>query len=107
MDRLANGPDCLRKARHIMCVRHVTSFKMHFRHTHIVSRDEAIENFSEEPPLLLVEPPGNAKIDRNNHALRINEQITRMHVGMEKTVAQRMTQEGLDQRFGDLFEVEP
>src|SRR5690606_37824070 len=106
VDRLANGADGLCKACHVVRMRDVTGFEMHFRHAHVIACDEAVEDLGKEPPLLLVEPPGNAEIDRNDQALMVHEQVARMHVGMEKAVAQRMAQEGLDQRFGKLPEIE-
>ncbi len=38
-------------------------------------------------------------------ALRIDEEIAGVHVGMEEAVAQRMAQEGLDQRVGEPVEI--
>ncbi len=106
VDRLANGADGLREACHIMRMRNVACLEMHFGHTQIITRDEAIENFGQKAPLLLVEPPGDAKVHCDDEPLRIHEQIARMHIGMEEAVAQRMAQEGLDQRFGKLAKVE-
>ena len=36
----------------------------------------------------------------------VDEQISGMHVGVKEAVAQRMAQEGLDQRAGELRQVE-
>ncbi len=84
VDRLANGADSLRETRHIMRVRHIARLEMHFGDAHIVARNEAIENFGQKTPLLLVETSGNAKIDRDDQPLRIDKQIARMHIRMEK-----------------------
>ena len=101
MDRLANGADGLGEACDIMLARHIAGFKMHFRDTQVIALDEAVENFGEEAPLLFAEPPGNAKIDGDDIARRIDEEIARMHVGMEEAVAQCVAQEGLDQQRAD------
>ena len=78
---------------------------MHFGDAQIVARDEAIEDFGEEAALLLAEPAGDAEIDRDDGAVGLDEQIARMHVGVEEAVAQRVAQERLDQVGGDRLEV--
>ena len=49
--------------------------------------------------------PDDAEIDGDDGAVGLDEQIAGMHVGVEEAVAQRMAQEGLDQRGGDRLEV--
>ncbi len=66
----------------------------------------AVEDFGEEPPLLRSEPPHNAEIDRDEPAGIVDEQVARMHVGVEEAVAQRMAQERLQQSAPEMFEVE-
>ena len=41
----------------------------------------------EEQPLLRPEPAHDAEIDRDQPALRVDEQIARMHVGVKEAVA--------------------
>ncbi len=54
------------------------------------------QDLGQEPPLLRAEPAHDAEIDGAEPALRIDEQVSGVHVGMEEAVAQRMPQEGLD-----------
>jgi hypothetical protein len=105
VDRLADRADRLREALDIVMAGHVARLEMHFGDADVIAGDEAVEDFGEETALLLAEPPDNAHVDRDDHALRIDEEIARMHVGMEETVAQRMAQEGLDQRVGKRVEI--
>ena len=105
MDRLADGADRLGEGGDIVRGRHVAGLEMHLGDATVVARDEAVEDFGQEAPLLLAEPAGNAEIDRNDGAVRLDEQIAGMHVGVEEAVAQRVAQEGLDQRRGDRLEV--
>ena len=105
VDRLADGADGLREGGDIVRARHVAGLEMHFGDAQVVARDEAVEDFGEEAPLLLAEPAGDAEIDRDDRAVGLDEQIARMHVGMEEAVAQRVAQEGLDEVGGDRLEV--
>ena len=73
----------------------------------IVAGDEAVEDLGEEAPLLRREPAHDAEIDRDDAAVGVDEQVARMHVGMEEAVAQRMAQEGLHQRAAERRQVEP
>ena len=75
------------------CARHVAGVEMHLRGAVVVARDEAEQNFGEEAPLLRPEPAHDAEIDRDQPAVVVDEQIARMHVGVEEAVAQRMAQE--------------
>ncbi len=45
------------------------------------------------------------KSTRDDGAVRLDEQIAGMHVGMEEAVAQRVAQEGLDEVGGDRLEI--
>ena len=101
VDRLADGADRLGEGRDIVLARHIAGLEMHLGDAQIVAGDEAVEDFGEEAALLLAEPPGDAEIDGDDGAVRLDEQIARMHVGMEEAVAQRMAQERLDQVGGD------
>ncbi len=67
---------------------------MHLGDAAVVARDEAVEDFGEEAPLLRPEPPHDAEIDRDDAPGVVDEQIAGMHVGVEEAVAQRVAQEG-------------
>ncbi len=89
-----------------LCVRrHVAGLEMHLGDAKIVAGDEAVEDFREEAALLLAEPPGDAEIDGDDGAVRLDEQVAGMHVGVEEAVAQRVAQERLDEVGGDRLQV--
>src|SRR5829696_9768080 len=98
MDRLADGADRLREILDRVMPRHIAGLEMHFRRAVIIPRDEAVENLRQEAPFLRPEPAHDAEVDRDQTAIIVDEQISRMHVGMEEAVAQSMPQESLDHR---------
>ena len=79
---------------------------MDLGHPPVVAANESIEDLGEEPPLLAAEPPHDAEIDRDDAPFSVDEEIALVHVGVEKAVAQRVAQERLDQRAGELGRVE-
>ena len=82
------------------CVaRHIAGLEMHLGDAAVVAGDEAVEDFGEEAAFLLAEPSRDAEVDGNDGAVGLDEQVARMHVGMEEAVAQRVAQERLDQRW--------
>ena len=107
VDRLADRADRLREALDRMMRRHVAGLEMHFGGAVIVARDEAVEDLGEEAPLLRRQPAHDAEVDRRDAALCIHEQISRMHVGVEEAIAQRVAQEGLHQRAPERRQIEP
>ena len=72
----------------------------------VIARDEAVQDFREEQTLLDAEPAHDAEIDGNEPAVIVDEQIPRMHVGVKEAIAQRVAEEGLDQRPCQLRQVE-
>jgi aminobutyraldehyde dehydrogenase len=64
-----------------------------------------VENLGEETALFGPKPSHDAEIDGNDAALGVDEQIARMHVGMEEAVAQRVSEERLDEVGGDRLEI--
>ena len=96
MDRLADGADRLREALDRVMPRHIAGVEMHLRGALIVAGDEAEQNLGEEAALLRPEPAHDAEVDGDQPALGVDEQIARMHVGVEEAVAQRVAQETLD-----------
>src|SRR5438477_2765934 len=79
-----------------MVAGNVARLEMNLRGAQIIARDEAVEYFGEEAPLLRPEPSHDAEIDRDQLAVLVDEQIAGMHVGMEEAIAQRMPQKRLD-----------
>ncbi len=86
--------------------RHVTGVEMHLRGALIVAGDEAEQDFGEEAPLLRAEPAHDAEVDGHQPAVGVDEQIARMHVGVEKAVAQRVAQEALDHIAAERRQIE-
>ncbi len=86
--------------------RHIAGLEMHLGGAVIVAGDEAVQDFRQEQPFLGAEPAHDAEVDGNQPAVIVDEQIARMHVGVKKAVAQCMAEKGLDQRAGELGQVE-
>ena len=79
---------------------------MHFGGAAIIAGDEAVQDFGEEQPLLRAEPAHDAEIDGDEPAVVVDEQISRMHVGVKETVAQRVAEKRLDHGARELAQVE-
>src|SRR5438477_601944 len=58
-----------------MVARNVARLEMNLRGAQIIARDEAVEYFGEEAPLLRPEPSHDAEIDRDQLAVLVDEQI--------------------------------
>ena len=105
MDRLANGADRLREGFDRMFRRYVAGVEMHLCDAQVVARDETVENFGEEAPLLRTQPPHDAEVYGSELAVVVDEQVARMHVGMEKAVAHGVAQERLNDDLSELRQV--
>ena len=79
---------------------------MHLGGAVIIAGDEAVQDFGEEQPLLGAEPAHDAEVDGDQPAVIVDEQISRMHVGVKEAVAQRVAEKCLDQRAGELRQIE-
>ena len=106
MDRLTDGADRLGEIRNRMMPRHVAGLEVHLGGTVIIAGDEAVEDFGEEQPFLRPEPAHDAEVDSDQETGVVDEQVARMHVGVEETVAQCVPQEGLDHRAAEVLEIE-
>src|SRR5204863_5404022 len=107
MAGLADRADCLRKARNRMMRRHVTCLEMNLGGAAVIAGDEAIKDFGEEPPFLSSEPSHDAEIDRNQLAGVVDEQISRMHIGVKESIAQGVPKKGLNDRPVKPPQIEP
>ncbi len=85
--------------------RHVARLEMHLGDAAIVAGDEAVQDLGEEAPLLHAEAPHDAEIDGDDAPLIVDEQISRMHVGMEEAVAHGVAEEGLHQPGAERLQV--
>ena len=101
VDRLADGADRLGEILDRVMAGHIAGLEMHLGHAAVVAGDEAEQDLRQEAPLLQAEPAHDAAIDGDEPALAVDEQVPRMHVGMEEAVADRMLQEGLDDIAGE------
>src|SRR5947209_15235781 len=95
MDRLADRAQRLREILHRVSRRYVARLVMHFGDAQIIARDEAVEDFGEEAPLLDAEAAHNTEIDGDEPSVTVGEQIALVHVGMKEAVAQRVAQKRL------------
>jgi hypothetical protein len=93
MDRLADGADRLREIVDRMLRRHIAGFEMHFRGAVIIAGDEAVQNLGKKQAFLGAEPAHDAEVHGDQPALVVDEQVSRMHVGVKEAVAQRVAQE--------------
>jgi len=65
-----------------------------------------VQNLSQEQTFFDAEPAHDAEIDRYQPAFVVHEQIARMHVGVKKTIAQRMAQKRLNEGARQLRQIE-
>ena len=66
---------------------------MHFGDAHIIALQEAPEDFRQEAPLGQANAPDNAEIDEGDPAVRRQDQVSLMHVGMEDAMLDGRRQE--------------
>src|SRR5258708_16330111 len=85
---------------------HVAGFEMYFCDAMVIARDEAVENFGKETAFLAAEPAHDAEVDGNQPAGGIDKEISRMHVRVKEAIAQRVTQETLDNLARQVDEVD-
>ena len=105
MDRLADRPYGLREILDLVHARHIARLEMHLRHAPVIALDEAIKDFGEKAPLVKTEAAHDAEIHRGEAPLRVNEQISLMHVGMEKSIPHRGAQEGLNDVAAEVLQI--
>ncbi len=92
-DRLADGARRLGESVERLVARHVAGLEMHLGDAAIVAVEERDQHVGEKVTRGAVEPPHDAEIDRDQRAVRIDEQIARMQVGVEETVAEHLIEE--------------
>src|SRR5215467_9302118 len=85
---------------------HIASLEMHFRGAEIVTGNEAEQDLGKESSFFWAQPSHDAKVDRCQASLCVDEEIARVHVGMKKAVAKRVAQEGLDQGAAKPWEIQ-
>ena len=107
VDGLADRAHRLRELFDRVMRRHVSGLEMDRGGAVVIARDEAVQDLGEEAAFGKPEPTHDAKIDGDNHAGVVDEQIALMHVGVEKAVAHRVAQEAADHRQSESLEIEP
>ena len=95
MNRLADCPEGLREILDPMHARHIARLEVDLRHAAVIALDEAIEDFREKAPLFQTEAAHDAEVHHCETPLCVNEQISLMHVGVEKSVPHRRAQKRL------------
>src|SRR6516164_6334338 len=88
-----------------MMSRHVASVEMHLRRSVIIAGYESKQDFSQKLPLLLSESSHDAEVDSDQPAVNVDEEVTWMHIGVEKAVAQGMAQKALNDFAAELRQV--
>ena len=96
MNRLADRTDGLREILDPMHARHIAGLEMDLRHAPVIALDEAIEDFREKAPLFESEAAHDAEVHHCEASMRVDKQISLMHVGVEKSIPHRGAQEGLN-----------
>src|SRR5215475_13908617 len=89
-----------------MMRRHIASLEMHFRGPEIVAGDEAEQYLGEESSFSRAQSSHDAKVDRYQASVGVDEQIAGVHVGMKKAITKRVAQEGLDQGAAEPWEIQ-
>ena len=107
MDRLPDGANGLREVLHAVHLGNVARLEVNFRNPAIVTGDESEENLGQESAFLWPQPAHDSEINRGEPALPVDEEVPLMHVGVEEAVANRMSQEGLDDDASKLRQIEP
>ena len=78
---------------------------MHFRNAHIVALQETPEDLRQETALDIADTADDAEIDKRNLALRRENGVAFMHVGMEDAVIDGAGEEALGDVIGELLAV--
>ncbi len=105
MNRLADRPDGLREILDPMHARHIAGLEMDLRHAAVIALDEAIEDFRQKAPLFETEAAHDAEVHHCEASLCVDEQISLMHVGVEKSVPHRRAQEGLNDVATEVLQI--
>ena len=84
-----------------MVSRHEIDVVVDLGNAQIIARKKSGQRFGHEAAHRLVKPSHDAEIDGDQAAFRIDEKISRMHVGMKEAIAQRLRQEAADHEIGD------
>ena len=89
----------------IMVVGDIAGFEVDFGNAFVVAGDETVENFGQVAAFATSQASGDAEVDCDDVGPIIDKQIARVHVRMEKPIAQYMAQKTLIQGVGDGWNV--
>src|SRR5689334_2565173 len=92
-DRFTDGTERLGECLDVVLFRYEPVVEMDLRNAEIIAREKTCQRFRHEAPHAGIEPAHNAEIDCAYTAACIYKQVARMHICVEKTVAQRLRQE--------------
>ena len=99
-DRLGDGAAGLGKGIYGPVRGHQAGLEVHFRGAAVVTGQKCQQYFTQPAPRFQVEPSHDPEIDGADGAVLHDEQVARMDVGMEKTVAEDL----FKGRVGGLFQ---
>jgi len=91
-DRLADGAQRLGKGLARMTGGHEGELVMQVGDAPVIARQKSRQRARHEAAHARIQPPHDAEIHRRQPPIGVDEQIARMHVGVEKAVAQRLGQ---------------
>ncbi len=103
-DRLADRAAGLGEGIERAASRHIAGLEMYLGNPPIIARQKADQHIGEVIAGLPVEPAHDAEIDHRERAVRIDEQIAGMLVGVKKSVAEHLLEKrrrGVAQQIGD------
>ena len=93
------------KSSTLMHARHIAGLEMDLRHAPVIALDEAIEDFRKKAPLFETEAAHDAEVHHCEAPLLIDEQISLMHIGMEKSIPHRGAQERLNDVAAEALQI--
>ena len=77
----------LRELAHVAVRRHVTGLEMNLGHAPVILANEAVEDLGIDAARVLVDPPHDPEIERDDIPVRGDLQVPLMHVGVKEPVA--------------------
>ena len=104
-NRRGHGAQGLSELVDIAIGRHIAGFEMHFGRAAIIPVQKPHQDFGIDPARIGVYPAHDAKIIGDQVAIVGALQVALMHIAMKQPVAQRLTQEKLDDAGGEFMRV--
>ena len=93
-DGFADRPACLCEGVERPACRHVPRREMDFRHPAVISGEKTDQHVREVEAGVAIEPPHDAEIDDGDRAIGIDEHVSGVEIGVEKTIAEDLVEKG-------------